>query len=205
MHEASMRFWRWAKESMPDRFAGTRICEIGSFNVNGSLREVFKIDVGVDFRKGPCVDIVSLAHKVNLPSDSFDAVVSASMLEHDPYWDLSIAKMVEILKPGGVLLLYWGAARCRPHEYTASPYFSSECRNPFHSRPAKHVVDILESLGQVIAMFKYEINLPFVRKCLGNGKEGVVLISSSEPIKELAWIGNAIDGFLKEDAVPLSR
>lgn len=153
MHPANRIFWYRCQMRYPHYFAGhKRIIEFGSLNINGSLREHFDVSeyVGVDWRPGPCVDIVSLAHEVNFAPESFDVVVSASMLEHDPYWEKSLAKMVEVMKPGGLMAVSWGAALNSPHNLNAA--YDGE----FHTLKAGLVLRFLEKLELYIHEFQYE-------------------------------------------------
>lgn len=80
--------------------------EVGSLDVNGSVRSLFRGPyVGIDMRAGPGVDVVGTADKLPFPDDAFDVVVTTEMLEHDPSFWLSMAEMGRVLRPGGHLLL----------------------------------------------------------------------------------------------------
>lgn len=80
--------------------------EVGSLNVNGSVRPLFTGEyVGVDFREGPGVDRVMDGHALDFKDATFDVVVSTEMLEHDAAFWLSMAEMGRVLRPGGHLLL----------------------------------------------------------------------------------------------------
>src|SRR2546422_3537443 len=102
MHEWNYLWWQKAKAMHPDLFRTKRVLEVGSYNINGSVREHFTLCdyTGVDWRPGPGVDVIALAHDMNF-EQPFDVVVSAQMLEHDPYWKDSIRAMVLQLKPDG--------------------------------------------------------------------------------------------------------
>ena len=93
------------------------VLEVGSYNVNGSVRDHFhnfSSYTGVDFRPGPNVDEVCLAHDMDFDV-KFDVVISSSMLEHDRHWRDSITNMESHLKDDVILLLSWGAANNDPH------------------------------------------------------------------------------------------
>lgn len=89
--------------------AGARIVEIGSQDVNGSLRSVCPRGmeyIGVDFIAGKGVDIV-LTDPYQLPFDdnSVDFCVSSSVFEHaEMFWVLFI-EILRILKPNGLFYL----------------------------------------------------------------------------------------------------
>lgn len=80
--------------------------EVGSLDVNGSVRSLFRGPyVGIDMRPGPGVDVVGTADALPFPDDSFDVVVTTEMLEHDHSFWLSLAEMGRVLRPKGHLLI----------------------------------------------------------------------------------------------------
>ena len=89
-------------------FADRQVLEVGSYDVNGSLRDLFGDHyLGVDMRDGPNVDQVVNAHNLTdvLEPESFDLVVCCEMLEHDPAFWVSMEQMGRMLRPEGHLLL----------------------------------------------------------------------------------------------------
>lgn len=86
-----------------------KVVEIGSQDVNGSLRETcpqaFSY-TGVDFQAGKGVDIV-LNDPYELPfeSESFDVVLSSSCFEHSEMFWLVFLEVLRILKPHGLFYL----------------------------------------------------------------------------------------------------
>ena len=88
------------------------IIEVGSYNVNGSLREMIqnmnpKSYLGVDMELGLGVDRICKADELikEFGSESFDLVVSTEMLEHVENWKEIIHNLKNILKVGGTLLI----------------------------------------------------------------------------------------------------
>ncbi|WP_241239138.1 methyltransferase domain-containing protein [Burkholderia stagnalis] len=83
--------------------------EIGSQDVNGSLRSVFPDDVsytGVDFVAGRGVDVV-LQDPYVLPFEdaSADIVLASSVFEHSEMFWLLFLEVMRILKPAGLFYL----------------------------------------------------------------------------------------------------
>jgi hypothetical protein len=72
------------------------------------------------------------------------------MLEHDPYWQKSLAKMVDLMRGDGMLVLSWGSALNNPHELAVAP------DGKFHSLKSKLVFDYLEEIGLYVHQFLYE-------------------------------------------------
>lgn len=156
MHYGNELFWKGVKRKYPGYFSNpSEVIEFGSLDINGSIRDYFTCleYVGVDWRDGQGVDLACLAHEVPFMPDSFDAVVSASMLEHDPYWEKSLSKMVDILRPTGLFVISWGGAYNPSHHEQASP------DGKFHSLKAGLVIRYLEKLGMYIHEFMYERRL----------------------------------------------
>lgn len=92
-------------------FAAGNVLEIGSYNVNGSVRECFADAtsyVGVDMRAGPGVDVVAKGNALHrevrqdiLGRDSFDCVLAYETLEHDPFFWETLANMRSMVDPAG--------------------------------------------------------------------------------------------------------
>jgi SAM-dependent methyltransferase len=90
-----------------------RILEIGSYNVNGSVRPIIEATMGpvtytgIDMREGPCVDLVLSAEQVaaHFGAEQFDAVICFEALEHIKDWKAAISNMKTVLKSGGTLYL----------------------------------------------------------------------------------------------------
>jgi SAM-dependent methyltransferase len=86
-----------------------KIVEIGSQNVNGTLRSVAPTEfeyIGVDFVEGDGVDII-LDSPYSLPfeTDSVDIVLSSSCFEHSEMFWLVHLEIMRILKPSGLFYL----------------------------------------------------------------------------------------------------
>lgn len=86
-----------------------RIVDIGSLDINGSLRSVapprFEY-VGVDFAQGKGVDVVlDDPYSFPLESGSADIVLSSSCFEHSEMFWLVFLEIMRILKPEGLFYL----------------------------------------------------------------------------------------------------
>lgn len=105
MHNQVMQFATIVRELAPKYFDSQAVLDFGSLNINGSIRSLFTNSTftGVDWRSGPDVDIVSLAHEYN--GERVGVVICTEMLEHDPYWEQSLINMVHHLQKDGMLLI----------------------------------------------------------------------------------------------------
>lgn len=94
-----------------DLVTGKSVVEVGSYNVNGSVRGGIEAlgpasYLGVDISEGPSVDLV--ANVEDLPGQfpkGFDLVISTEMLEHVDSWKAAIRALVLLVAPGGALAL----------------------------------------------------------------------------------------------------
>lgn len=95
----------------PDLVAGKTVCEVGAYDVNGTVRPFIEEHepasyLGVDIEAGPGVDLV--ADVGTLPGeflDGFDLVVSTEMLEHVEDWRAAMVGLAGIVKVGGHLAI----------------------------------------------------------------------------------------------------
>lgn len=198
MHPSNYMCWQGIKDRYSEYFDES-ILEVGSYNINGTVRDILEEGcdeyVGVDWRAGPGVDVVSLAHKMKFDKQ-FKAVISASMLEHDPYWDFSIRRMAECVRPDGIFVLTWGAANSPPHCLEEAP------DGKFHSLKGDLVRSLVQELGLVIVEWVYDFSLHKVLGCTPNevadfvdedadGSEEICMIAF--PVsKEVVYIDESI-------------
>jgi len=107
MNNANLFFDVYSKNF--DSAGKVKVVEIGSQDVNGSLRQVcptvFEY-IGVDFQKAVGVDIV-LDDPYRLPfeSQSVDMVISSSCFEHSEMFWLVFLEILRVLKPKGLFYL----------------------------------------------------------------------------------------------------
>lgn len=124
MHGQVMAFLSGLRDRYPAMFLGPRVVEFGAYNINGSARPLFAAPeyVGVDWRPGPGVDVMSLAHEFRTYPDAyFEVAIATQMLEHDPYWRQTIARMTELVSVGGAMILTWAGPGWSVHEVNTAP------------------------------------------------------------------------------------
>lgn len=125
----------------PEMVTGKDVLEVGSFDVNGSVRPHCESlepasYLGIDLRPGPRVDRVLTADDIPEHLDmyeEYDLVVSTEMLEHVENWRTAILGMLFALKPGGHLVLT-----------TRSPGF------PLHDYPGDHWRYPVEDMSRIL-------------------------------------------------------
>ena len=85
------------------------ILDIGSQNINGSIRDVLQPHhkyIGVDFTDGNGVDIVlDDPYTLPFPSNSIDIITCSSCFEHCEFFWLLFIEMLRVLKEDGLIYL----------------------------------------------------------------------------------------------------
>ena len=110
MHESAMKYGKNFFETYcANDFSGKIIVDVGSQDVNGSLREFCPKDasyIGVDFVEGRGVDVL-ITDPYHLPfeSETVDVVVCSSVFEHSEFFWLLFLECVRIIKPSGLIYL----------------------------------------------------------------------------------------------------
>lgn len=109
------------------RVEGRRILEVGSYNVNGSVRDILEPlgpsrYVGIDLEpQERYVDIVAEASGIidTFGKEAFDVVVSTEMFEHCADWENAVDQMRDVLVPGGLMVITTRAVGFPLHCYPA--------------------------------------------------------------------------------------
>jgi hypothetical protein len=131
-HQNQMLFVESVKNLFPDSFKKKNVIEIGSLNINGSVRKYFTQCeyLGVDLGKGKDVDIVCPGHELPFPYLSFDTVISCECLEHDKHWQLTFGKMIELSKD--LVIMTCATTGRKEHGTTASAAESAPFTNDYY-------------------------------------------------------------------------
>jgi SAM-dependent methyltransferase len=120
-HPEQMEFFAAVASANRNLIPGAAILEVGSYDVNGGIRQLFygaKRYVGVDLCEGPGVDVVAYGHELDHPADSYDIALSGECFEHDAHWRSTFLNMVRLVRPGG-LVAFSCASRGRLEHGTA--------------------------------------------------------------------------------------
>ena len=119
-HPEQLAFFKAVAARNPALVTGAQVLEVGSYDVNGSIRRVFARAAhytGVDLAEGPGVDLVGYGHELDHGDGMYDLAVSGECFEHDPFWTDTFANMVRMTRPGG-LTVFTCASHGRPEHGT---------------------------------------------------------------------------------------
>lgn len=105
-HSQQRFFIESVRNKLPQYFSNTNVVEIGSLNINGTVRDFFNkcVHIGIDVGPGPCVDVVCLGHQYDMPNGTFDVGISCECFEHDQYWNLTFDNIIRLVKQNGLII-----------------------------------------------------------------------------------------------------
>lgn len=125
-HSTQQDFIKYVKNKFPNYFQNSKVLEVGSLDINGSMREFFSnCDyTGIDVGEGKGVDLIVQGQEYDAPDETFDVCASGECFEHNPYWAETFANMVRMCKPNG-LVFFTCATDGRPEHGTSRTDFGS--------------------------------------------------------------------------------
>jgi SAM-dependent methyltransferase len=88
-------------------FTNSKVLEIGSLDINGSVRGFFTDCeyLGIDIGPGEGVDLICEGQNFDGPNDYFDVVISCECFEHNPYWKETFKNMHRVCKTTGLIIM----------------------------------------------------------------------------------------------------
>jgi len=100
----------------------SKVLEIGSLNMNGSIRHWFKDAdeyIGIDYQEGKGVDKVMWSYDIPKvwKKEYFDCVIACESFEHDPNFWKTLEIMKWVLKKGGWMIITAPGRMMKLHEY----------------------------------------------------------------------------------------
>ena len=106
-HKEQRDFVEYLKSNFQEHFIDKNVLEIGSLNINGTVRDFFENCnyLGLDLDNGLDVDLVCEGQKYDAPDESFDVVCSLECFEHNPYWFETFQNMIRLCKKNGLVFL----------------------------------------------------------------------------------------------------
>src|SRR5271166_5993768 len=87
-HREEFFFVASIKNFIPSFFSGVSVLEVGSLNINGSVRAFFDGTdyTGIDICEGKDVDVVCYGENFAADASSYDVIISCEAMEHNPGW-----------------------------------------------------------------------------------------------------------------------
>jgi len=106
-HAQQFRFIGFINQVLPEFFESNIVLEIGSLNINGSIRSFFNSCdyTGIDVAPGLDVDIVSKGEDFKAEANSYDVIISCECMEHNPMYKKTWLNMLRLMKDDGLLIM----------------------------------------------------------------------------------------------------
>jgi SAM-dependent methyltransferase len=106
-HEQQFNYIQKLKSKYPTYFSNKKVLEVGSLNINGTIRILFtECDyLGIDVGPGKDVDLVCEGQNLDHPNETYDTVCSCECFEHNPYWIETFNNMYRMTKSGGLVFM----------------------------------------------------------------------------------------------------
>lgn len=107
MHQPQVDFVNFVKNKFPDFFKNKNVLEVGSLNVNGTIRNLFEDCnyTGLDIGPGKDVDVVYEGQKYPGPDNFYDTIISCECMEHNPFYLETFLNMWRMTKINGLILM----------------------------------------------------------------------------------------------------
>jgi hypothetical protein len=157
-HQSQLDFVKSVKDMFPYSFKEATVLEVGSLNINGSVRQFFiNCDyVGVDLAEGRGVDIVGFVHTLPLAENSFDTVISCECFEHDKHWQETFKTMYKVAKG---LVIFSCATTGRPeHGTTATNPQDSPFTNDYYKNLTEKDFKEAFDLDSMFSKYQFSVN-----------------------------------------------
>jgi SAM-dependent methyltransferase len=126
-HSTQQDFISYVKNKFPNLFESVKVLEIGSLDINGTMRSFFSNCnyLGIDVGEGRGVDLVCQGQEYDAPDESYDVCTSGECFEHNPYWAETFANMVRMCKSNGLVLFTCATTGRKEHGTTRTDSGSS--------------------------------------------------------------------------------
>lgn len=157
-HESQINFVHRVQSMYPSYFNNCKVLEIGSLDINGSVRRFFSgCDyLGVDLGTGKNVDLVESGHLLTFPDKHFRTSISCECFEHNKYWAETFENMVRMTDG---LVIMTCATEGRPeHGTTATSPADAPFTNDYYRNLIEHDFRELFNLDNMFTDYEFSTN-----------------------------------------------
>lgn len=165
-HQQQFEYIQKLKQKFPDYFYNKKVLEVGSLNINGSIRVFFSLCdyLGIDVGSGPGVDLVCDGQSLDSADETYDTVGSCECFEHNPYWVETFNNMHRMTKQGGLIFMTCattgraehGTTRTSPHD---SPLTVGKGWEYYKNLTQKDFLDNLDITG-MFSQYGFQVGFP---------------------------------------------
>jgi hypothetical protein len=157
-HSEQMQFVRNVSLTFPKYFSGVKVLEIGSLNINGTVRQFFNnCDyTGVDLAVGKDVDVVQFGHLLKYADGHFNTSISCECFEHDEHWAKTFSNMVRMTN-GLVVMTCATIGRPEHGTFNIEPNASPFTNNYYKNLSMKDFYDTFD-VDKLFTKHQFSIN-----------------------------------------------
>lgn len=158
-HQQQFDFVSGLASFFPNNFAKCKVLEVGSLDINGSVRQFFQdCDyIGIDLGEGKGVDVVCPGQEYDAPRNTFDTVISCECFEHNPDWVLTFVNMYRMTKPGGLIVMSCATTGRAEHgTKRTSPQDAPFCGDYYKNLTEQDFVDNL-NLENMFSTYEFAV------------------------------------------------
>ena len=161
-HRQQKEFFKELATRFSDRFNSiSRVLEVGSQNINGSVRQYFPNAteyLGIDLGLAPDVDWAIPGELVELPNGWAEVVISTECFEHCESWEKVFINMIRIAAPRSLIIITCASPGRPTHgtidsEMDSSPFTPSYYKNLGTDEICQKI-----ALGHYFTSHSFEIN-----------------------------------------------
>jgi len=161
-HEQQLEFFK----ELAIRFSGcfdkaSRVLEVGSQNINGSIRNKFPNAteyLGIDLGMAADVDWVIPGELIELPNGWAEVAISAECFEHCKRWGDVLTNMIRITRPGGLIIITCAGIGRATHGTVDSDAYSSPFTTDYYRNLGANDIASRIQLGSYFVSHGFEIN-----------------------------------------------
>ena len=160
-HPAQLNYLEKIRRIHPEWFTHVKVLEIGSLDINGTIRGLFDNPleyIGVDVGPGRGVDLVENGENLTFPNNSFDLTISCECFEHNPEWAATFENMHRMSKKAVIVTC---ASEGRPEHGTRN----SEPESSPHTADWDYYRNLTQAdfeqafdLGKMFSEYVFEYN-----------------------------------------------
>ncbi len=130
-----MQFIQKTKDHFPECFDDRLVLEVGSLNINGTVRDFFsnnKLYVGIDLIQGNGVDLVCAGNELDHQDGLYDTVISTECFEHDKNWKETFQNMYRMTCSQGMVIFTCASDGRAEHGTTRTTPADSPATNDYY-------------------------------------------------------------------------
>lgn len=133
-HIQQRDFIQKTKNYFPEYFKDVDVLEVGSLNINGTVRDFFdaKSYLGIDLIEGKDVDKVVAGNEISDPDETYDTTISTECFEHDKFWKDTFKNMHRMTKKGGIVIFTCASNGRHEHGTTRTSPADSPATNDYY-------------------------------------------------------------------------